>query len=144
MSIVNVGYKGNNHLLNWDDEDELSLPRPSWGHYLSLPPPTQQLQQDSGPMNALATTHVGHPINHVDDSLLFLLDQFVLFIDCSYNKDLVSTIFSPATTIVRCLWVSDQGGQWHLSPLWGTRQWGLHCQNGTVRGFEPGTFWWRL
>ena len=106
MSIVDVGYKRNNHLLNSDDEDELSLPRPLWGHYLSSlrsPPPTQRLQRDSGSMNALATTHVGHPINHVDDSLLFLLDQFVLFIDCSYNKDLVSTIFSPATTIVRCL-----------------------------------------
>ena len=54
VSIVDVGYKGNNYLHNLDDEDELSLPRPLWGHYLASPPPTRAARQDSGPMIALA------------------------------------------------------------------------------------------
>ena len=43
-SIVDVGYRGKNH-LRYLDEDELSLPRPSQGH---------SAMQDIRPKNALA------------------------------------------------------------------------------------------
>ena len=40
--------------IHLDDEDELSLPRPSWGHYLAEPLGWVAARQDSGPTNALA------------------------------------------------------------------------------------------